>query len=134
MVRQYDAQKMCDAKLRTFAQLGLWKTTFVNKQEDMWIARCYHDMRRIVFNTFYLQASTIEEVEETMLHEIAHALVGPGKGHGPDWIRQAVELGLKEPGPCRLLTISRDKARSIQVKADELKEKPKRKFNRVEAA
>lgn len=154
MVRQYDAQLMCDTKLKTIKTVKLvfnartdansptelslweagWRTTFVNKQEDNWIARCYHDMKRIVFNTFYLQASTMEETEQTTLHEIAHALCGPGKGHGPEWINKAVELGVIDPGPCRLITISRDKARSIEIDEKVEKEKPKRKFNRVNKA
>lgn len=33
------------------------------------------------------------EVRDTVLHEIAHALVGPGNGHGPVWRRQARAIG-----------------------------------------
>ena len=29
----------------------------------------------------------------TVLHEIAHALVGPGHGHGPTWKRKCLEVG-----------------------------------------
>jgi predicted SprT family Zn-dependent metalloprotease len=30
---------------------------------------------------------------DTILHEIAHALVGPGAGHGPEWRRMAACVG-----------------------------------------
>jgi len=33
------------------------------------------------------------EVRNTLLHEIAHAMVGPGYGHGPTWRRQALAIG-----------------------------------------
>lgn len=33
------------------------------------------------------------EVRDTILHEIAHALVGPGAGHGPVWKAQAQVIG-----------------------------------------
>lgn len=33
------------------------------------------------------------EVEQLMLHEIAHVLVGPGKDHGKEWKDQAKKLG-----------------------------------------
>ncbi len=33
------------------------------------------------------------EVRDTILHEIAHALVGPSHGHGPVWKAKARELG-----------------------------------------
>ena len=33
------------------------------------------------------------EVRNTLLHEIAHAMVGAGYGHGPTWRRQALAIG-----------------------------------------
>jgi len=33
------------------------------------------------------------EVRQTMLHEIAHALVGAGHGHDAVWRRKAIEIG-----------------------------------------
>ncbi len=33
------------------------------------------------------------EVRDTILHEIAHAMVGPRHGHGPVWRRQALAIG-----------------------------------------
>ena len=33
------------------------------------------------------------EVRDTLLHEIAHALVGPSHGHDDTWRRKAVEIG-----------------------------------------
>lgn len=40
-----------------------------------------------------------DELHETMLHEIAHALT-PGTGHGWEWKRKARELGLPNPKSC----------------------------------
>lgn len=34
-----------------------------------------------------------DEVHQTLLHEVAHALAGPQAGHGPRWRRIADELG-----------------------------------------
>ena len=36
-----------------------------------------------------------DDVRETVLHEIAHALVGPGHGHDEAWRAQAVAIGSK---------------------------------------
>lgn len=42
----------------------------------------------------YLSARFDDETNhQTLLHEIAHALVGPGAAHGPQWKRKARELG-----------------------------------------
>jgi predicted SprT family Zn-dependent metalloprotease len=35
-----------------------------------------------------------ERVRNTILHEIAHALAGPGAGHGPKWALQCRALGI----------------------------------------
>ena len=34
-----------------------------------------------------------DDVHQTLLHEVAHAMAGPGAGHGPTWRRIANELG-----------------------------------------
>ena len=36
-----------------------------------------------------------EEVYDTLLHEIAHALAGPGAGHGPVWKAICIKIGAK---------------------------------------
>ena len=36
-----------------------------------------------------------EQVTDTILHEIAHALVGPRNGHGQIWKAKAIEVGCK---------------------------------------
>ena len=36
---------------------------------------------------------TDDEVDQVLLHEIAHALAGPGAGHGPRWKRVARDIG-----------------------------------------
>lgn len=35
------------------------------------------------------------KVKDTILHEIAHALVGPGHGHNHVWKRKCIEIGAK---------------------------------------
>lgn len=37
-----------------------------------------------------------KEVHETILHEIAHALAGPGAGHGPKWREMARRVGARD--------------------------------------
>lgn len=36
----------------------------------------------------------MEEIENTILHEIAHAIVGVGHGHRLKWQEKAIELGV----------------------------------------
>lgn len=41
-----------------------------------------------------------EKMLATVLHEIAHALVGPGHGHSETWQRMAIKLGVEPSARC----------------------------------
>lgn len=43
----------------------------------------------------YALYSPIEEIKNTILHEIAHAIVGVGCGHRIEWQNKAKEMGVK---------------------------------------
>lgn len=67
------------------------------------------------------------DLENTILHEVAHALVGPGFGHNQTWMEKAREIGLENPTPCGP-ALNLDAGRSITAS----QMKPKRTFNRVD--
>jgi hypothetical protein len=60
---------------------------------------CKHKEQRISLSTQYVEANDAEDIEQTMLHEIAHALLpgrrknGTSYGHGPEWDRLAKSIG-----------------------------------------
>lgn len=54
---------------------------------------CRYDPRIIGLSIHLVQRNDPEEIRETLLHEIAHALVGPGQGHGPAWREMARRIG-----------------------------------------
>lgn len=53
---------------------------------------CNYNTRTITV-TKHLIGYQLEQVEQVLLHEIAHALAGQGAGHGPRWKRIAQEIG-----------------------------------------
>jgi len=57
---------------------------------------CQHHIKTISMSRYLVPLWTEEQVTETLLHEAAHALVGPGAGHGPVWKRKAWEIGCRE--------------------------------------
>ena len=54
---------------------------------------CDHGRRRLQLSEPLTRHNEEPEVRNTILHEIAHALVGHGHGHDEVWRRKAVEIG-----------------------------------------
>jgi hypothetical protein len=54
---------------------------------------CRHHQRRITLSKILCALNAFAAAEETILHEIAHALAGPHAGHGPKWVAQAKAIG-----------------------------------------
>jgi predicted SprT family Zn-dependent metalloprotease len=50
---------------------------------------------RIEISGHFAERNSEEEIRETILHEIAHALVGPGHGHDAVWKAKCVEIGAR---------------------------------------
>lgn len=54
---------------------------------------CNHRECFISLGTHATSVNEEKEVLNTLLHEIAHALIGPGAGHGPEWKAVAKSIG-----------------------------------------
>jgi predicted SprT family Zn-dependent metalloprotease len=54
---------------------------------------CNYTEMTIQLSKYLTRTVTIAEVEDTILHEIAHALVGPGYGHGWEWKEMCMQIG-----------------------------------------
>ena len=54
---------------------------------------CRYAERRIDLSVSYCLAATRAEIEDTVLHEIAHAIVGPRHNHDAVWKAKAREIG-----------------------------------------
>ncbi len=55
--------------------------------------QCSHRRHRISLSLPVSLLNSMEEAEDTILHEIAHALVGPNHGHDEVWKAKAKEIG-----------------------------------------
>lgn len=58
------------------------------------LGHCCWRSRTIRLSRHFVALNEAEIVRTTVLHEIAHALAGPGTGHGPEWQRIARRLGV----------------------------------------
>ena len=68
-----------------------WRFAF-NKTRKTW-GRCWYNVKVIFLSIYFIKYNDEEVVRKTILHEIAHALVGKDKGHGAEWKRVCTEIG-----------------------------------------
>ena len=70
-----------------------WSLRIGRKKRTLGV--CYFDEKVIELSQYFIELNNADEVRDVILHEVAHALAGPGTGHGPVWARTAVRLGAK---------------------------------------
>lgn len=56
---------------------------------------CSYRNKRITLSCHYITNNSNEDIVDTILHEIAHALVGPGNGHNKTWKAKCIEIGAR---------------------------------------
>ncbi len=54
---------------------------------------CDYTAKRITVSRYLAARYEDDEIHQVLLHEVAHALAGPGAGHGATWRKTARELG-----------------------------------------
>ena len=71
--------------------LGDWIFRFDNSIARVGV--CKYAQKLIALSNIHCLEHDAEGVWDTVLHEIAHALVDPKAGHGPEWVNKAKALG-----------------------------------------
>jgi predicted SprT family Zn-dependent metalloprotease len=77
------------------ARHGLHDWTFAFNRRKSALGLCLYHLRTIELSVYLIRGSASEEILDTLLHEISHALVGPGHGHDAVWKRKCLEIGAK---------------------------------------
>lgn len=54
---------------------------------------CRYDEKTIFLSKYLVNLNTVERTMQTVLHEIAHALLGPGHGHDNEWKKLCIKIG-----------------------------------------
>jgi predicted SprT family Zn-dependent metalloprotease len=74
---------------------GLSDWTFAFNRRLRCLGVCHYRTRTIELSRHFVRLNDGAEIRETLLHEIAHALVGPGHGHDAVWKRKCLEVGCR---------------------------------------
>jgi predicted SprT family Zn-dependent metalloprotease len=75
-----------------------WKFQFSDHRTI--VGQCDHIKKHIKYSQHFLMKTGEESITDTLLHEIAHALVGSGHGHDYVWRSKAIELGCNGERTC----------------------------------
>lgn len=88
--KKFNDALLLGAQLLIDHGLGDWRVGAHNKRRVL--ADCNNRTKTIRYSKNFLTIATKEDFIGVTMHEIAHALVGPGQGHGPVWKRKAQEI------------------------------------------
>lgn len=83
------------------------------RRVQLWPPRVLVRPGRIELSIHFVERNGDEEIRDTILHEIAHALAGQKAGHGPRWRQIAQAIGAR-PERCSL-TATMPKGRWLAV-------------------
>jgi len=78
--------------------LNSWKLIMDNAKSRL--GCCKHNKKIISISAKHLEIGKESEVVDTILHEVAHALVGPNHGHDQIWKSMCLKIGAK-PKRCK---------------------------------
>lgn len=85
-----DVSDMANALIRQHNLVG-WRFAFDGAKRRT--GQCNYTTQTISMSRHLIVKMTEGQVKNTLLHEIAHALVGGAAGHGPEWRRVAISIG-----------------------------------------
>ena len=77
------------------AQWGLDGWTLVWTDAQSQFGQCRYGPRQIALSRVLVALNDEAEVRDTVLHEIAHALVGHAAGHGARWRMACLQVGAR---------------------------------------
>lgn len=85
--------------------LNEWKIRVTADPNLPFLGLCMHNDKVIMLNGHHIDIHPYVEVVNTIRHEVAHAIVGPGNGHNEVWATKAREIGCDNTEPCSRLDI-----------------------------
>lgn len=77
--------------------LDNWTFKWNNRRRSLGV--CFYNRKQIQLSRFWIKLVSYEKIIDTILHEIAHALVGFKHGHNHIWRAKAREIGAN-PNRC----------------------------------
>jgi predicted SprT family Zn-dependent metalloprotease len=81
--------------LHLLAAHGLRDWSFTFNRSKLQMGCCCYGSKIIRLSRHFVARNSPDLIRDTLLHEIAHALVGPGHGHDAEWRSMCRRIGAK---------------------------------------
>lgn len=94
-----DVEDYANAVIACYLPDSPWRFKWINRG-TVWGMCSYNDCYISVSRKLFNALINKEDIKQTVLHETAHALVGPGYGHGRVWKNMAQRIGVINPASC----------------------------------
>jgi predicted SprT family Zn-dependent metalloprotease len=88
-----DAKQLAKRLMDQHGLLPEWQFRF--NRAKSFVGVCYNKHKRIELSRPFTELNSYAEIKDTLLHEIAHALIGEEHGHDDVWREKAKEIGAK---------------------------------------
>ena len=85
------AQELANYLMRLHKVPPGWSFTFDRSKARF--GKCDYRRKQVSLSKYLVELNGEEQVRDTILHEIAHALAPRGAGHGPVWKSLALSIG-----------------------------------------
>jgi hypothetical protein len=92
-------EEIQELALTLMKQFGLTDWTFGWCRSKKSLGLCKDGVKKILLSKYFCKIIPFDEIENTIRHEIAHALIGPHKGHDQEW-KNACKLTGANPTRC----------------------------------
>jgi predicted SprT family Zn-dependent metalloprotease len=86
-------QALADSLMLEHLEDRQWSFGFDNGRRRAGL--CSYSDKKITVSKYLSLVHDIDDVKQTILHEIAHALSGPKAGHGKKWLATAKKIGYR---------------------------------------
>src|SRR5581483_6001841 len=94
------ARESAELACRLLVQHGLADWNFCFNHRKIYMGVCRHSRKRIELSRHFVEVNSDELIRDVILHEIAHALVGPMHGHDDVWRQKCLEIGARPNREC----------------------------------
>lgn len=91
----FEAQILAEEYISQYLGDSGW--SFGWSRQKKAFGKCHYGYKKIYLSRILTAIESEESVENTILHEIAHAIAGFEAGHGEEWKRAARSIGLLNP-------------------------------------